>query len=60
MDGTLSTLLTQATSLFTWVFSTSLPTLVNVIYSNAILFIGFLITLCGLVVGMLKRLINIS
>lgn len=60
MEGTLASLLTNATSLFTWIFTTSLPSLVTVIYSNAILFIGFLISLCGLVVGMLKRLININ
>lgn len=61
-EGTASIadILTQATALFNWVFTTSLPTIVTTITSNAILLIGLLISLCGLVVGMMRRLMNLS
>lgn len=62
-EGTVASIqdiLTQATSLFNWIFTTSLPTIVTTLTSNAILLIGLLISLCGLVVGMMRRLMNLS
>ena len=58
--ASIADILTQATALFNWVFTTSLPTIVTTITSNAILLIGLLISLCGLVVGMMRRLMNLS
>lgn len=57
---TMADLLTQATALFNWIFTTSMPTIITTITSNALLFVGFMITLCGLVVGMFKRLVNVQ
>lgn len=61
-EGTASIadILTQATALFNWIFTTSLPTIVQTLTSNAILLVGLLISLCGLVVGMMRRLMNLS
>lgn len=52
-------ILSQATLLFTWVF-TNLATVVSTITSNPLLLFGFLITLVGLVVGIFRRLSNIG
>lgn len=52
-------ILSQATLLFTWVF-TQLGTVVSTITSNPLLLFGFLITLVGLVVGIFRRLSNIG
>lgn len=53
-------ILSQATLLFQWVFTTSLPTVVTTITGNPLLLFGFLITLVGLVVGIFRRLSNIG
>lgn len=60
MEGTnaMTTLLEQATSLFTWVTS-NLATIVTTITSNPILLLGFLMSLCGFVIGITKRLMNL-
>lgn len=60
MEGTnaMTTLLEQATSLFTWVTS-NLATIVTTITSNPILLLGFLMALCGFVIGITKRLMNL-
>lgn len=55
----MTTLLEQATSLFTWV-TTNLATLVTTITSNPILLLGFLMSLVGFVVGITRRLMNLS
>ena len=52
-------ILDQATLLFTWVFG-RLGTVVSTITDNPLLLFGFLITLVGLVVGIFRRLSNIS
>lgn len=52
-------ILTQATLLFNYVF-TSLGTVITTITSNPLLLFGFLITLVGLVVGVFRRLSNIG
>ena len=59
VTNAMSTLLEQATSLFTWV-TTSLVTLVTTITSNPILLLGFLMSLVGFVVGITRRLMNLS
>ena len=53
----LTNLLTYATELFTW-FITSMTTLLGFIFSNAFMFIGFLIFICGSVVGMFMRIFH--
>lgn len=52
-------LLTQASALFEWVM-TNLASVVSTITSNPILLLGFLITLCGFVIGITRRLMNLS
>lgn len=52
-------LLAQATTLFNWVM-TSLASVVNTITANPILLLGFLMSLCGFVVGYVRRLMNLS
>lgn len=52
-------ILESGTDLFGWVLS-GLGTIVTTITSNPILLIGFLIVLCGFVVGITKRLMNIQ
>ena len=65
MEGTqevvtaMAALLEQATALFTWV-TTNLATLVTTITSNPILLLGFLMSLVGFVVGITRRLMNLS
>lgn len=59
VTNAMSTLLEQATSLFTWV-TTNLATLVTTITSNPILLLGFLMSLVGFVVGITRRLMNLS
>ena len=58
-QNAMATLLEQATSLFTWV-TTNLATLVTTITSNPILLLGFLMSLVGFVVGITRRLMNLS
>lgn len=55
----MTALLEQATALFTWV-TTNLGTLITAITSNPILLLGFLMSLVGFVVGITRRLMNIS
>lgn len=52
-------LLEDATALFTWVM-TQLATVVTTISSNPILLLGFLMALVGFVIGITKRLMNLS
>lgn len=52
-------LLAQATQLFTWV-TTNLATIVTTITANPILLLGFLMALCGFVIGITRRLMNLS
>lgn len=59
VTNAMATLLEQATSLFTWV-TTNLATLVTTITSNPILLLGFLMSLVGFVVGITRRLMNLS
>lgn len=59
VTNAMTTLLEQATSLFTWV-TTNLATLVTTITSNPILLLGFLMSLVGFVVGITRRLMNLS
>lgn len=54
-----SALLADATKLFSWVM-TCLGSIVTTITSNPILLIGFLMALCGFVVGFARRLMNLS
>ena len=53
----LTNLLTYATELWTW-FITSMTSLVSFIFSNAFMFIGFLIFICGSVVAMFMRIFH--
>ncbi len=52
-------LLSQATALFTWVM-TQLAAVVTTITGNPILLLGFLMSLCGFVIGIVRRLMNLS
>lgn len=52
-------LLSQATALFTWAM-TQLGSVVNTITSSPILLFGFLLSLVGFVIGLTRRLMNIS
>lgn len=53
----LTNLLSYATELFTW-FITSMTSLISFIFSNAFMFIGFLIFICGSVVAMFMRIFH--
>lgn len=55
----MTALLADATTLFTWVM-TQLSTVVTTISSNPILLLGFLMALVGFVVGITRRLMNLS
>ena len=60
MEGSaMATLLSQATELFTWVMG-NIATIAETITSNPILLIGWLITLVGLCVGIVRRLMNLQ
>lgn len=59
VTNAMAKLLEQATALFTWV-TTNLATLVTTITSNPILLLGFLMSLVGFVVGITRRLMNLS
>ena len=59
VTNAMTELLAQATSLFTWV-TTNLAALVTTITSNPILLLGFLMSLVGFVVGITRRLMNLS
>lgn len=52
-------LLAQATTLFNWVM-TQLAAVVTTITNNPILLMGFLMALCGYVIGFVRRLMNLS
>lgn len=52
-------LLESATSLFTWVM-TQLGIVITTITANPLLLLGFLIGLVGLVIGITRRLMNLS
>lgn len=53
----LANLLSYATELLQW-FITSMTTLIGFIFSNAFMFIGFLIFICGSVVAMFMRIFH--
>ena len=55
----MAALLEQATALFTWVMG-NIATIATTITSNPILLIGWLITLVGLCVGIVRRLMNLQ
>lgn len=55
----IAALLDSATKLFTWVMS-SLGTVITTITSNPLLLLGFLMALCGFVIGIVRRLMNLS
>lgn len=55
----ISSITTEATTLFTWVM-TSLSSIVTTITANPILYMGFLMSLVGFVVGIMRRLMNLS
>lgn len=59
VTNAMTALLEQATALFTWVM-TNLGNLITAITSNPILLLGFLMSLVGFVVGITRRLMNIS
>lgn len=52
-------LLAAATSLFTWVM-TQLGTVVTTITGSPLLLLGFLMALVGFVIGITRRLMNLS
>lgn len=52
-------LLASATLLFKWVMD-NLATVVTTITANPLLLLGFLISLVGLVIGITRRLMNLS
>lgn len=52
-------LLAAATSLFSWVM-TQLGTVITTITSNPLLLLGFLMALVGFVIGITRRLMNLS
>ena len=52
-------ILTEGTSLFGWVM-TQLATLLTTVTSNGLLLIGFIMVLVGFVIGIFRRLVNIS
>lgn len=55
----MTTLLSSATELFTWVMN-NLGEIVTTITSNPILLMGFLMSLVGFVIGITRRLMNLS
>lgn len=55
----MAALLADATTLFQWVM-TNLATVISTITSQPILLLGFLMALCGFVIGICKRLMNLS
>lgn len=55
----MTALLSQATELFSWVM-TQLAAVVTTITSNPILLLGFLMALVGFVIGITRRLMNLS
>lgn len=57
--NTMTELLEAATALFTWV-TTNLATIINTVASNPLLLMGFLTSLVGLVIGVVRRLMNLS
>lgn len=62
MEGSttaIAALLAEATKLFTWTMS-SLGSVVSTLTSNPILLIGFLMSICGFVIGFARRLMNLS
>lgn len=52
-------ILTEGTSLFSWVM-TQLATLLTTVTSNGLLLVGFIMVLVGFVIGIFRRLVNIS
>ncbi len=52
-------LLKYAGDLFSWVM-TSLGSVISTILENPILLLGFLMVLCGFVIGIVRRLMNLS
>lgn len=54
----LANLLDSASKLFAWVM-TNLASVITTITGNPILLLGFLMALCGFVIGMCKRLMNL-
>ena len=55
----ISDILTEGTALFSWVM-TQLATLLTTVTSNGILLIGFIMVLVGFVIGIFRRLVNVS
>lgn len=52
-------LLASATTLFSWVM-TQLASIISTITSNPLLLLGFLMSLVGFVIGITRRLMNLS
>lgn len=59
MLNAMTELLAAATSLFTWVM-TQLGTVVTTITGSPLLLLGFLMALVGFVIGITRRLMNLS
>lgn len=55
----IAALLDSGTKLFAWVM-TQLGTVISTITSNPILLLGFLMALVGFVIGITRRLMNLS
>lgn len=57
--NSMSSILEQASTLFTWVMS-NLATIVTTIAGSPLLILGFLLSLIGFCVGIVKRLMNLG
>ncbi len=55
----IANLLDSATKLFTWVM-TCLGSVIDTIMGSPLLLFGFLMALCGFVIGICRRLMNLS
>lgn len=52
-------LLASASTLFSWVM-TQLASVITTITGSPLLLLGFLMSLCGFVIGIVRRLMNLS
>lgn len=57
--NSMSSILEQASTLFTWVMA-NLATIVTTIAGSPLLILGFLLSLIGFCVGIVKRLMNLG
>lgn len=57
--NSMSSILEQASTLFTWVMG-NLATIVTTIAGSPLLILGFLLSLIGFCVGIVKRLMNLG